>query len=109
MCTPVEFTITRKGRPLMIIDGYRYTQDRRTDDKTYWHCNGKHTTSCNRDPIKISLRKFNENIADRANNTQETTDAVLSPCISKLADQARIGLSRLDHTKRTIQQHRKKK
>ncbi len=81
MCTPVEFTITIKGRPLMIIDGYRYTQDRRTDDKTYWHCenhktlnchyrirtcnststktyfiilkqNGKHTTSCNRDPIK---------------------------------------------------------
>ncbi len=35
MCTPVEFTITTKGRPLMIIDGYSYTQDRQTNDKTY--------------------------------------------------------------------------
>ncbi|CAF4844442.1 unnamed protein product, partial [Rotaria sp. Silwood2] len=105
MCTPVEFTITKRGRPLMIIDGYSYVQDRRTDDKTYWRCenhktfnwhyrihtcnstittthvkilkqNGNHTTSCNRDQIKISLRKFRENLVDRTHNTQESTDTV---------------------------------
>ncbi|CAF2528246.1 unnamed protein product [Rotaria sp. Silwood2] len=117
MCTPVEFTITKRGRPLMIIDGYSYVQDRRTDDKTYWRCenhktfnwhyrihtcnstittthvkilkqNGNHTTSCNRDQIKISLRKFRENLVDRTHNTQESTDTVLSQCISQLSDVA---------------------
>ncbi len=137
MCTPVEFTTTTKGRPLMILDGYLYNQDRRTDTKTYWRCenhktynchyrihtcnststktnamilkqNATHATSCNRDPMKISLHKFREDFVDRAKNTQETTDTVLSQCISKLSDSARIRLPPLDHVKRTIQQHRKK-
>ncbi|CAF1156291.1 unnamed protein product [Rotaria sordida] len=137
MCTPVEFTVTTKDRPLMIIDGYCYIQDRRTDDKTYWRCenhktfnchyrihtcnstitsthvkilkqNGNHTTSCSRDQIKISLRKFRENIVDRTYNTQESTDRVLSHCVSQLSDAARIRLPPLDHVKRTIQKQRKK-
>ncbi|CAF3088357.1 unnamed protein product [Rotaria sp. Silwood2] len=91
MSTPIEFTTTTKGRPLTILDGYLYTQDRRTDTKTYWR-----------------LKKFREDVTDRAKCTQETTDTVLSQCISKLPDSARIRLPPLDHVKRTIQQHRKK-
>jgi hypothetical protein len=137
MSTPVEFTVTTRGHPLMIIDGYSYVQDRRTDDKTYWRCehhksfnchfrihtcnstsntthvmilkqNGTHTTSCKRDKIKISLRKFRENITDRAKFTQETTDTVLTQCMSQLSDAERIRLPPLDHVKRTIQKQRKK-
>ena len=137
MSTSVEFITTTKGRPLMILDGLLYIQDRRTDTKTYWRCenhktfnchfrihtcnesvtethvkilkqHGNHATSCKKDLIKLSLRRFHEDIADRAKNTQETTDIVLTQCISKLPDPARIRLPPLDHIKRTILQHRKK-
>ena len=69
---------------------------------------GTHSTACHRDPIKISLRRFYEQIVDRANNTQEPTDAVLSQCLSKQPDPIRLRLPALDHVKRTIQHHRKK-
>ncbi|CAF2929423.1 unnamed protein product, partial [Rotaria sp. Silwood2] len=52
--------------------------------------------------------RFHENVTDRAKNTKETTDIVLSQCTSKLPDSAHIRLPPLDHIKRTIQQHRKK-
>ncbi|CAF1038954.1 unnamed protein product [Rotaria sordida] len=48
--------------------------------------NDTHTTSCNSDPIKIILRKFYENIVDRANSTQKSTDNVLSQCVTQLPD-----------------------
>ncbi|CAF4417542.1 unnamed protein product [Rotaria socialis] len=137
MLTPIEFTTTSKGRPLMILDGYLYNRDRRTYTKTYWRCEnqkslnchyrlhtcnststethililkqtGTHSTSCNRDLIKITLRKLRKDVLDRTKSTQETTDAVLSQCISKLPDPPRIKLPPLDHIKRTIQQQRKR-
>ncbi|CAF3804450.1 unnamed protein product [Rotaria sordida] len=137
MSTSVEFITTTKGRPLMILDGFSYIQDRRSDTKTYWRCenhktfnchfrihtcnesvtkthvkilkqHGDHTASCKRDFIKLSLRKFHEDIADRGKNTQETTDTVLIQCISKLPDSTRIRLPPLDHVKRTILRHREK-
>jgi hypothetical protein len=108
MSTSVEFITTTKGRPLMILEDLLYIQDRRTDTKTYWRCenhktfncrfrihtcnksvtkthvkilkkHGNHATSCRIDCIKLSLRRFHEDIADRAKNTQETTDIVLRP------------------------------
>ncbi|CAF4721817.1 unnamed protein product, partial [Rotaria sp. Silwood2] len=36
-------------------------------------------------------------VTDRAKCTQETTDTVLSQCVSKLPDSARIRLPPLDH------------
>lgn len=137
MSTSVEFITTTKGRPLIVLDGLLYIQDRQTDTKTYWRCenhktfnchfrihtcnesvtkthvkilkqHGNHAASCKKDLIKLSLRRFHEDIADRAKNTQETTDIVLTQCISKLPDSARIRLPPLDHVKRTILQHRKK-
>jgi hypothetical protein len=69
---------------------------------------GTHTTSCKRDKIKISLRKFRENVTDRAKFTQESTDIVLTQCMSQLSDAERIRLPPLDHVKRTIQKQRKK-
>ncbi|CAF3889741.1 unnamed protein product, partial [Rotaria sp. Silwood1] len=136
MSTSVEFTTSAKGRPLMVLDGYSYIRDRQTDEKTYWRCenhkklnchyrihtcnfttntthanilkrNGVHTTSCHRDPIKISLRKFHEDLVDRAKNTQESTDTVLSKCLTQLSTPARLRLPPLDHVKRTVRQHRK--
>ncbi|CAF3647696.1 unnamed protein product [Rotaria socialis] len=94
MLTPIKFTTTSKDRPLMILDGYLYNRDRRTYTKTYWRCEnqkslnchyrlhtcnststethililkqtGTHSTSCNRDLIKITLRKFRKDVLDR--------------------------------------------
>jgi hypothetical protein len=33
MCTAVQFTTAIKNRSLLIVDGYSYIQDRRTDEK----------------------------------------------------------------------------
>ncbi|CAF4181442.1 unnamed protein product, partial [Rotaria sordida] len=46
MSTSVEFITTTKGRPLMILDGFSYIQDRRTDTKTYWRCENHKTFNC---------------------------------------------------------------
>ncbi|CAF1080090.1 unnamed protein product [Didymodactylos carnosus] len=69
---------------------------------------GSDKLRCNRNPIKVSLPKFYENLVDRANSTQESTDTVLSQCLTQLSDPARLRLSPLDHVKRTIQHHRKR-
>ncbi|CAF4560841.1 unnamed protein product [Rotaria sp. Silwood2] len=45
----------------------------------------QHTVSMH-DSVKISPKKFRENVADRANNTQETTNTILSQCMSKSSD-----------------------
>ena len=103
MSTSVEFITTTKGRPLMVLDGLLYIQDRRTDTKTYWRCENHKTLNCHfrihrrnesvtkthvkilkqhgndatsfkKDLIKLSLRRFQENIANRAKNAQKTTD-----------------------------------
>ncbi len=34
MCTPDEFPSLTKSRPLMVLDGYLYTEDRRADTTT---------------------------------------------------------------------------
>ena len=136
MSTSVQFTTTAKGRPLMVIDGYSYIRDRQTDEKTYWRCgnhrkfnchyrihtcnfttnaahanilkcNGVHTTSCHRDPLEISLRKFHEDLIDRTKTTQESNDIVLSKCLTQLSTPARLRLPPLDHVERTIRHHRK--
>ena len=133
----VEFIATTKDRPLMILDGLLYIQDRHTDTKTYWRsenhkmfnyhfcihaCNrsvikkhvkilkqhGNYATSCKKDPIKLSLSRFHEDIVDCEKNTQKTTDIVLTQCMSKLPDLARIQLPPLDYVKRIILQHRRK-
>ncbi|CAF1114027.1 unnamed protein product [Rotaria sordida] len=100
MSTSVEFITTTKGRPLMILDGFSYIQDRRTDTKTYWRCENHKTFNC--------YFRIHTYIADRAKNTQETTDTVLIQCISKLPGSTRIRLPPLDHVKRTILRHREK-
>ena len=52
--------------------------------------NDTHSISCSHDIMKNTLRKFHKEVVDRARNTQETMDVVLSQCISKLPDPARI-------------------
>ena len=114
-----------------------YIQDRRTDAKSDWICenyktfnyhsrihtcnesvtkthvkllrqHGNHATSCVKDPIKLLLRRFHEDIADGAKHTQETTYIVLTQCVSKLSDPAHIQSPPLDHAQRTILQYRKR-
>jgi len=34
ICTPDEFPSLTKSRPLMVLDGYLYTEDRRADTTT---------------------------------------------------------------------------
>ena len=136
MSTSVQFTTTAKGRSLMALDGYSCIRDRQTDEKTYWRCknhkkfnchyrmhtcnfttnashastlkcNGVHTTSCHRDPLKISLRKFHEDLVGRTKTTQESNDIVLSKCLTQLSTSVSLRLPLLDHVKRTIRHHRK--
>ena len=118
--------------------GYSYIRDHQTEEKTYWRCenhkkfnchypihtcnfttnaahanilkcNGVHITSCHRDPLEISLRKFHEDLVDRTKTTQESTDIVLSKCLTQLSTPARLHLPPLDRVKRTIRHHRKEK
>ncbi|CAF2449427.1 unnamed protein product [Rotaria sp. Silwood2] len=88
MCTPVEFATTTKGHPLMMLDGYLYTIHTCNSTITKTHVmtlkqNGTHSTSCNRDIIKITPRKFREDVTNHVKNIQETTDTVLSQMLLK--------------------------
>ena len=46
-------------------------------------------------------------VVDRTKTTQESTDIVLSKCLTQLSTPARLRLPPLDHVKRTIRHHRK--
>ncbi|CAF1545685.1 unnamed protein product [Didymodactylos carnosus] len=123
-------TITTKGRPLMVDDGYSYVKDRQTDLKTYWRCEnhkhfnchyrlhtcnvtndilerkGTHVSNRNRDTTKLLLRKFDEKLNERATSTQETTDTILCQCLTSIPDTVRARLPALDHVKRKIRKRR---
>lgn len=93
---------TTKQKPCLDYNGYSYVMDRSTSEKTYWRCikyssdrchSRLHTSVLTRDIVKpptehtcrvdgttLELRKFCENIVDRALNTQETPDTIVTNC-----------------------------
>lgn len=93
---------TTKQRPRLDLDGYSYVKDRITNEKIYWRCfkyssdrchSRLHTClssatvlklpsehCCKFDGTTNELRAFSQQVADRALNTQETPDTILTNC-----------------------------
>jgi hypothetical protein len=40
----MEFTTTNKGKPMLIYDGYIYTQRSTDGEKSYWRCQDRKCT-----------------------------------------------------------------
>ena len=101
MTTISTFGTTKK--PLLKYAGHFYVKDWSTAEKTYWRCikystqychSRLHTClftnnitkaptkhSCTFDGTTLELRKFDQVFIDRAKNTQETLDTIITKCI----------------------------
>jgi hypothetical protein len=93
---------TSKQRPRLDLDGFSYVKDRTTNEKIYWRCikyksdnchARLHTClesttilkqptehSCKINATESQIRLFSQQVADRALNTQETPETILSTC-----------------------------
>jgi len=93
---------TTKNKPRLDYENHSYIMDRSTNEKTYWRCikyssdccrSRLHTCNltnaivkppsehtCKIDGTTIELRIFNEQVAHRAVNTQETPDTIITNC-----------------------------
>ena len=93
---------TTKQKPRLGLDSHSYIQDRPYGEKIYWHCiNYKsdschsrlHTCiitnsilkpptehSCKSNAIAHEVRVFSQKVAERALNTQETPEAIITNC-----------------------------
>ncbi|CAF3622430.1 unnamed protein product [Rotaria socialis] len=115
---------TTKNKPRLDCDGYSYIMDRSTNDKTYWRCI-KYSSDCCRsrlhtciltntivkppsehickvDGTTLQLRMFNEHVAHRAVNTQETPDIIVTNCYKGMFDPSIARLPVRDNIKRRI-------
>ena len=94
---------TTKQKPRLEYEGHFYVRDRSTSEKIYWrcirfstqHCHSRlHTCiftnnivkppsehTCQFDGTVLELHRFDQRVADRAKNTQETPDIVINNCI----------------------------
>lgn len=100
------FTVSQSGtskqRPRLDLNGFSYVRDRVTCDKIYWRCikyksdhcharlhtclesktilkqSGEH--NCKFDATEHQIRQFSQQVADRALNTQETPNAIVTNC-----------------------------
>ena len=98
MATISTFRITKR-KPLLDYKGHSYVKDRSTAEKIYWRCvrySTQHCRSrlhtciftnnivkpptehlCRFDGTVLELRKFDQQLIDRAKNTQETRTSLL--------------------------------
>ncbi|CAF3516011.1 unnamed protein product, partial [Rotaria sp. Silwood2] len=119
---------TTKRKPLLDYNGFSYVKDRSTTEKIYWrcsrystqHCRSRlHTCivtnnivkpptehSCTFDGTTLELRKFHQQLIDRAKNTQEPPDIVITNL--GMSDQAVSRLPIRDNVKRRIRKIRSK-
>jgi hypothetical protein len=101
---------TTKRKPRLAFDGYPYVKHQTTTEKVYWrcikyssdHCHSRlHTFvhintvvkppsehTCTFDGTTNELGLFNEEIAHRAMNTQETPDTIVTDCYKSKAKEA---------------------
>ncbi|CAF3402781.1 unnamed protein product [Rotaria sp. Silwood2] len=122
---------TTKQKPCLNFNGYSYIKDRSTNKKTYWRCvnylrdrchSRLHTCiitndvikpptehTCTTDGSSLEVRKFNEEIAHRARNTQEIPDVIVTNCYKALSDQRIARLPIRDNIKRRIRMVRQNK
>jgi hypothetical protein len=98
----VSENTTTKQKPRLDLDGHSYIKDRSFGEKIYWRCiNYKsecchsrlHTCitansilkpptehSCKSNAIAHEVRVFSQQVAERALNTQETPEAIITSC-----------------------------
>ncbi|CAF4499658.1 unnamed protein product [Rotaria socialis] len=115
---------TTKNKPRLDHDGYSYIMDRSTSEKNYWRCikyfsdqchSRLHTCiftnaivkppsehTCKVNGTTLELRVFNELVADRAINTQETPDTIITNCYKNISDRSIARLPARDNIKRRI-------
>ena len=109
---------TSKQRPRLDLDGFSYVKDRTTNEKIYWRCikykfdncharlhtclqsttilknPGEH--ACKIDATENQIRLFSQQVADRALNTQETPETIITHCykgMSSLIDSEKFQTS----------------
>ncbi|CAF1509673.1 unnamed protein product [Rotaria sordida] len=121
---------TTKRKPLLDYNGHSYVKDRSTTEKIYCrcsrysiqHCRSRlHTCiltnnivkpptehSCTFDGTTLELRKFDQQLIDRAKSTQEAPDMIVTNCIKGMSDQAVSRLPIRDNIKRRIRKIRSK-
>ncbi|CAF0834509.1 unnamed protein product [Rotaria sordida] len=119
---------TTKQKPRLDYNGYSYVKDRTTNEKIYWrcikysshHCHSRlHTCiitnniikpptehTCKFDDTTVELRNFDEKIIDRACNTQETPDIIISNCFRGMPDEGITRLPTRENIKRRIRKLR---
>lgn len=100
------FTITEIGttkqKPRLDFDGYSYVKDRTTNEKIYWRCIKYYSDRCHArlhtclesktilkhpaehickfDGTETQIRSFSQQVVDRALNTKEAPDAIITNC-----------------------------
>ncbi|CAF2089247.1 unnamed protein product [Rotaria magnacalcarata] len=122
--TTISNNGTTKNKPRLDHDGYSYIMDRSTREKKYWRCikyysdrchSRLHTCiftnaiikppsehTCKIDGTTLEIRVFNEQIAHRAVNTQETPDTIITNCYKDISDPSIVRLPVRDNIKRRI-------
>jgi hypothetical protein len=93
---------TSKQKPRLDLDGYSYVKDRTTNEKIYWRCIKYYSDRCHArlhtclesakilkppgehickfDGIENQLRIFSQQVVNRALNTQEMPDTIVTNC-----------------------------
>ena len=105
---------TKRKKPLLLCNGFSYTVDKVTEEKTYWKCEEARTIKCKGrvhtnitntsilhesnnhnhpgNSVLCEIRLFEEKIRDRAVNYNETTQTVIDNCLKNLSDHAVVRL-----------------
>ncbi|CAF1533811.1 unnamed protein product [Adineta ricciae] len=121
---------TTKSKPRLDLDNHSYIVDRSKGEKTYWRCikyssdrcrsrlhtcnftnaikKGPTEHTCKINGTTVELRIFNESIAHRAINTQETPDTIITNCYRGLSDPSLARLPIRDNLKRRVRMLRQK-
>ncbi|CAF1040298.1 unnamed protein product [Didymodactylos carnosus] len=126
----ITISTTERNKPLLMFNGYNYTVDKTTDEKTYWKCAHCRTIKCkgrihtdvnnttvllensdhNHPPSAVSneVRSFEDKVRSRAVNTNESTQDVINNCLKNVSDQMVARIPDFKHIKRNIQRQRQK-
>ena len=102
MATISTFGITKR-KPLLDYEDHSYVKDRSTTEKLYWHCVRYSTQHCRSrlhtciftnniakpttehssrfDGTVLELRRFDQQLIDRAKTTRGTPDIIITNCI----------------------------
>ena len=101
----VEFVSGKKGKPNAVVDGHRYTLDRRRNEKSYWRCTLRNQECCGRlvlkddslvtnapthnhgaQQVEITVHKSKQKLKTSAASSSNSSKFLAATCISTLID-----------------------